>query len=862
MQRTRTPASRARLAALLAPLVLLATAAVDAPVASAATGGTVTIGGKCLDDADFGTANGTVIQIYSCNGSSAQNWAWNSDGSVTVTPSVGTTKCLDVTGGSNATGAPVQLYDCNAGAAQRFKALPDGTIYSIPSGKCLGVQGGSIANNARIGLASCDPSQATQKWSASTAPAAPYTVSAGAAVQFGNGDDTPSTPYIDTNGQFYYQSAHSLYGATDSRKWYFATGSNFDTATTASISSAAGNADTTTRCNTSPTGVNATASSGYPEPNYCDLTGMWVDPDTGWWYGLVHNEFTGEPFGDGLHFDAIDYAVSKDKGSTWTITGHALTSPYSTTRGDTGAFPNSTYYYGDGDPRLFVDNASGYFYVFYATRAVGKSGGAVWLQHVARAPISQKMASNSWTKWDNGTWSTPGVGGAESDIIPSENLGTGYLAPGQDYSPTATGTVSAQVAAGTMPDNSQLAVMNVAWDAYLGMYIGTPQNNVAQNTGVNTPLHLYGTKDLATEQWSDLGLATGDNNGAWYRWFLDSGNLTSSAVVGKTFRSYCMFACSTYTGEYSDITVQPTSSASLPASPVTVGASYQVLASDGRYLAQSGSTLTTTGATSSSASQQWNFTPTGDGFYTLTNASSGQALGVDPTSNSGRAWEAPTTLTTLGSTATSGQQWSLQTVVQTPATSGASTPTGTYRLVNRYSGLALSLTAATPGAVTAPQRSWDNSGTAGDTRPAAAQTLTFAAGSTSTATDLALNQPTTASSVEPGTSFTANLATDGNPATRWASGYSDPQWLQVDLGATHSINEVKLSWEAAYASAYQIQTSNDGSTWTTVYSTTTGAGGSQDLTGLTGSGRYIRLNATGRATGYGDSLWSFQVYGS
>ncbi|MEU4398233.1 RICIN domain-containing protein [Micromonospora orduensis] len=864
MKRIPPPPSRTRLATLLILPLLLTLGVITAPAASAAdAGGAVTIGGKCLDDADFGTANGTAIQVYTCNGSAAQSWTWRTDGTVAVTPATGTTKCLDVTGGSHATGALIQLYDCVANAAQKFKALPDGTIYSVQSGKCLGVVGGSIVNNARVGLAPCDPAQATQRWTAATAPKSAYTVSSGAAVPFNNADDTPSFPYIDANGQFYYQSAHALYGVNDKRKWSFFTGANFDNVTTAAITSATDNADTTTRCNTSPTGVNATPSSGYPLPNYCDLTGVWVDPDTGWWYGLVHNEFTGQPFGDGLHFDAIDYAVSKDKGNTWAIPGHAITSPYSTTRGDTAAFPQSTYYYGDGDPRLFVDYASGYFYVFYATRAVGKTGGAVWLQHVARAPIAQKMASSSWTKWYDGAWQTPGVGGAESNIIPAEGLGSGYTPPNKDYSPTATGTVAAQVAAGTMPDSSQLAVMNVAWNAYLGLYIGTPQNNVAQNTGVNTPLHFYATRDLATQQWFDLGLTNGNLNGAWYRWFLDSGNLTSSTVVGKTFRSYCVVACSTYGAEYTPITLQPTSASALPTAPVAAGTGYQILASTNRYLVQNGTALTTSGSSSTSASQQWMFNATGDGFFTVTNAASGQALGVDSSTNAGRAWAAPTTMTTLASSGpTTGQQWYLQTVVRSPATSGASTATGTYRLVNRYSGLALSLTSSAPGAVTAPQRNWDNAGTAGDTRPAAAQTLSFSAAGGSTGTDLALNRPTTASSVEPGTTFTANLATDGNANTRWSSGYSDIQWLQVDLGTSRTITEVKLSWEAAYAKAFQIQTSTNGTSWSTIYSTTAGTGGVQDLTGLTGSGRYLRIYTTARGTGYGYSLRSLQAYGS
>src|SRR5207302_3528732 len=126
-------------------------------------------------------------------------------------------------------------------------------------------------------------------------------------------------------------------------------------------------------------------------------------------------------------------------------------------------------------------------------------------------------------------------------------------------------------------------------------------------------------------------------------------------------------------------------------------------------------------------------------------------------------------------------------------------------------------------------------------------------------TNLALNKPATASSQE-NSSFPASNAVDGNTGTRWSSGFSDPQWIYVDLGATHTINKVVLNWEAAYGKAYQIQTSNDKTNWTTIYSTTTGAGGINDLTGLSGSGRYIRMYGTARGTVYGYSLWEFEVY--
>jgi hypothetical protein len=143
---------------------------------------------------------------------------------------------------------------------------------------------------------------------------------------------------------------------------------------------------------------------------------------------------------------------------------------------------------------------------------------------------------------------------------------------------------------------------------------------------------------------------------------------------------------------------------------------------------------------------------------------------------------------------------------------------------------------------------------------AAALVASPASRASAAATLLSQGQPATASSTE-NASFPASAAVDGNTGTRWSSAFSDPQWLQVDLGSSASITQVVLQWEAAYATAFQIQTSSDGTNWTTIYSTTTGTGGTQTLN-VTGSGRYVRMYGTARATQYGYSLWEFQVYGS
>jgi hypothetical protein len=73
---------------------------------------------------------------------------------------------------------------------------------------------------------------------------------------------------------------------------------------------------------------------------------------------------------------------------------------------------------------------------------------------------------------------------------------------------------------------------------------------------------------------------------------------------------------------------------------------------------------------------------------------------------------------------------------------------------------------------------------------------------------------------------------------------------------------VELYWESAYATSFQIQVSTDASNWTNIYSTTTGLGGVQDLTGLSGPGRYVRMYGTARGTSFGYSLFEFQIYGT
>jgi hypothetical protein len=126
---------------------------------------------------------------------------------------------------------------------------------------------------------------------------------------------------------------------------------------------------------------------------------------------------------------------------------------------------------------------------------------------------------------------------------------------------------------------------------------------------------------------------------------------------------------------------------------------------------------------------------------------------------------------------------------------------------------------------------------------------------------LSQGRPVVASS-EGGSGYVATNAVDGSTATRWASvSHIDPQWIRVDLGATKSISDVRLTWDVSCATTYRIETSTDDSTWTQVYSTTTGDGAVDDLP-LTASGRYVRMFGSVRCRDAGYSLREFQVFGS
>ncbi|MBP5259025.1 MAG: discoidin domain-containing protein, partial [Paludibacteraceae bacterium] len=107
----------------------------------------------------------------------------------------------------------------------------------------------------------------------------------------------------------------------------------------------------------------------------------------------------------------------------------------------------------------------------------------------------------------------------------------------------------------------------------------------------------------------------------------------------------------------------------------------------------------------------------------------------------------------------------------------------------------------------------------------------------------------------------AAQAVDGQNGTRWESTQGvDPQWLAIDLGSAKTFSKVAIRWEGAYASAYQIQTSNDGTNWTTKLECTASSAQTVEKNIGETTARYVRIYGTARGTGYGYSIYELVVW--
>lgn len=107
--------------------------------------------------------------------------------------------------------------------------------------------------------------------------------------------------------------------------------------------------------------------------------------------------------------------------------------------------------------------------------------------------------------------------------------------------------------------------------------------------------------------------------------------------------------------------------------------------------------------------------------------------------------------------------------------------------------------------------------------------------------------------------YLATNVTDGDTGSRWSSTYGDDQWIYVDLGQSTVIGAVEFDWQNAFGRAYEIQVSDDASSWTTVYRTLASPGGN-DRVPVYATGRYVRMHGIARATSFGYSMLEFKVF--
>jgi beta-glucanase (GH16 family) len=133
----------------------------SSPSASGASGaGQVTgYGGLCVDVRGASSGNFTPVQVYTCNGTAAQQWTVVKAGS--TLRALG--KCLDINGGGTADGTAADLYDCNDTAAQVFIPQSDGALYNPQSGKCLDDTNSSTTPGTQLQIRTCT-GDANQRW--------------------------------------------------------------------------------------------------------------------------------------------------------------------------------------------------------------------------------------------------------------------------------------------------------------------------------------------------------------------------------------------------------------------------------------------------------------------------------------------------------------------------------------------------------------------------------------------------------------------------------------------------------------------------------------------------------------------------
>jgi uncharacterized protein len=254
----------------------------------------------------------------------------------------------------------------------------------------------------------------------------------------------------------------------------------------------------------------------------CLGSGMWQDDTTGKLYALIHSEYEhgwgdggGKMWASGAAWSRkkTRLAISADLGRTWRLVGDVLTSCLPKF-GDYLKFSGSDFEMGPADFDLYVDTRSGYFYVTCWNGFVSKKGKLRKVDtysEVARCAIRDKMAPGKWFKFNNGTWTEPGLGGKASRV----------------------GMVSYGIYGNTI------------YSTYLHKYlrIGTCNANTDPRFGGGAGLSdgsifISACSDLSVQDWTPMAKLLDEPNNGLFGITLTSGDGVDPSTCDRKLRAY------------------------------------------------------------------------------------------------------------------------------------------------------------------------------------------------------------------------------------------------------------------------------------------------------------------------------------
>ena len=564
-----------------------------------------------------------------------------------------------------------------------------------------------------------------------------YTLDASHTLSSSLVGDIAGSAFVGKDGAFHWLSSYADYTTTDSGS-YTTTFTNTDLG---ALNNQVGSGTTSQAVDTyynRPGSlcyqIDKAAANAAPSPyedDHCDVVGIWVDPTTGYWHGVVNDEYDFNPWSttgptvsqriqSGIHGNRILTATSTDDGNSWTYGGEIITSPFTDQDAfDATADPGKTWDYGVAGTRLFVDYATGYFYVVYNTAVKLKPGYttvASW-PSIARAPISGGMVPGTWDKYDDGGWQQPGVGGVDGDVGNPLGLVASYSPATDLVDFTGTGADGSPVDYQSVyPSSSGVFTFD---DADGAVYTANATTGtITDSAGTSLPSVSYQDPALnstvtVTAAGSKLTLAVTDANGA-----TNSGTLSGMVLEDTTtHRLYLSptvvqesaLTYNTYTGEYLSVgydqNVYQTADLGLPNSLSIVGT--EPSGASNSYLTSLDYGSLTNQGISTRSYRMISALTGGEWDVTMNPHASGQthyAVGVTPVDSTGAAINSSSdygltlggvALTDSGSSASTSGQWQLVPVADS-FESGYNS--GVYKLENVATGQYLQATGGTAAA--------------------------------------------------------------------------------------------------------------------------------------------------------------------